>query len=177
MRTTSRTIRGGGIFLALAGCNAKPTPTSEASSSAAGSPSPEATQIIKPVYELDPARHAIPASPVSGMVGGAEVTPTAALEGEYLAFRVPKPGSPEPEREILVKLRAAIDQPLPEGKRTVHPENPEGPTTQPVVLNVSGQVGQVFPNGYSMTLELEPRKAGKLAGKIYLCLPDDQKSF
>jgi hypothetical protein len=177
MRTTSRTILGASLVLALTGCNAKTSPTSEASAPAAQTPNPDSKPTAKATYELDPAKHVIPASPLSGMVGGVEVTPTAALEGEYLAFRVPKPGSPEPEREILLKVRAAIDQPLPEGKRVVHPDNPEGPTTQPVVLNVSSKVGQVFPNGYSMTLELEPRKAGKLAGKIYLCLPDDQKSF
>ena len=112
------------------------------------------------------------------MLGGVDVTPTVVLEGEYLVFRATRPDSPEPERTVLLKLRSAIEQPLPEGKRVVHPENPEGPDVQPVMLNVPGKLGQqLFPNGYSMTLVLEPRKAGKLAGKICLSLPDDQKSF
>lgn len=177
MRTTSRTILGAYLVLVAAGCGSKPSPSSEANVPITPSPNTEPSPTTKAVYEFDPARHVIPAGPVGGSLGGVEVTPEALVEGDYLVFRVTKPGTPEVEREVLLKLRTTTNQPLPVGKRTVRQESPEGPEVPPVVLTVPGKLGQVFPNGYAMTLELEPRKAGKVAGKIYLCLPDDQKSF
>ncbi|MDB5290733.1 MAG: hypothetical protein JWL69_1974 [Phycisphaerales bacterium] len=35
---------------------------------------------------------------------------------------------------------------------------------------------QDFPKGYAMVLELGPAEKGKCKGKIYLCLPDDERS-
>ena len=99
------------------------------------------------------------------------------MEGEYLAFRVPKPGSPEPEREILVKLRAAIDQPLPEGK--AHRSSRESGRAD----DAARRVKRIGPSraGLPERLLHDPgartSQGRELAGKIYLCLPDDQKSF
>jgi len=175
----SRTITGGVLGLALvvaAGCGSKPAPPepNQPINPDSGS-NPDAA--AKPVYELDPARHAIPAHPVSGTIGGAEVTPEAAIEGEFLVFRTPQAGTTLPERELSLKLRASSGQMIPVGKRTVRQEMPEGPDVPEVRLAVPGKQTRLYPNGYALTLELEPRKAGKVAGKIYLCLPDDEKTL
>ena len=116
LRTLSRTILGAGLVLVLTGCNSKPSPTSDAGTPVAGSPNADTPVAARAAYELDPAKHAIPPTPVSGMLGGVDVTPTVVLEGEYLVFRATRPDSPEPERTVLLKLRSAIEQPLPEGK-------------------------------------------------------------
>ena len=176
MRTLSRTILGAGLVLVLTGCNSKPSPTSDAGAPVAGSPNADTPVAARAAYELDPAKHAIPPTPVSGMLGGVDVTPTVVLEGEYLVFRATRPDSPEPERTVLLKLRSAIEQPLPEGKRVVHPENPEGPDVQPVMLNVPGKLGQqLFPNGYSMTLVLEPRRPASWPARSASAFPTTRR--
>jgi len=177
MRTISRTILVAYLTLVAAGCGSKPSPTSEANVPIASSPNADSGGTARAVYELDPARHVIPAGPVSGSIGGIEASPMAVLEGEYLKFRTPEPGSMEPAREVKIKLRPDIGQPLPAGKRIVRHDVPAAPDVPEVELIVPGMQPILFPNGYAMTLELEPRKAGKVAGKIYLCLADDQKSF
>jgi hypothetical protein len=178
MRTTSRTILALGLALLALGCGgskSEPTPDPKV----ATTPDPDAgkTAVSTATYELDPGKHAVPARPVSGPLGGAEVTPEAAVEEEYLVFRTVKPGTQEVERQVRLKLRAGTGERLPAGKFVVRQETPEGPQVFPVELTAPGKPTHLFPNGYAMTLELEERKGGKLPGKIYLCLPDDAKSF
>lgn len=175
MRMTSRTILGAWLIFAAAGCGSKPgpTPQAEATPGAGTEPSP-ATKVV---HELDPARHVIPAGPVSGSVGGEEFTPVSVVEGDFLTFRTMKKGMEQPDREVIIRLRATPNQPLLVGRHTIRPEMPEGPEVPPIVLSTPGKPGHMFPNGYAMTLDLEPRKEGKLAGKVYLALPDDQKSY
>jgi hypothetical protein len=184
MRTTSRMIVAVlfGFGLALfAGCGSKPAPPNPDGGN--GEPTPEPKPVVGPAtYETDTAKHAIPSGPVAGMLGGAAAVPEAAVEGEYLKFRTPKPGTPAGtppiwDREVWLKLRSSPSQPLLEGKRTVRLEDPVGPAVPEVHLSVPGAPTRVYANGYALTLELEPRKAGKVAGKIYVCLPDDEKSL
>ena len=179
MRTTSRTIVVALLTALVIGCGSKTDPTPDANVPITpdpnANPNPDAT--AKAAYELDPAKHAIPGAAVSGRVAGADVTPAVVLEGDYLVFRTTKPGTNDVEREILLKLRAGASQALPVGKRVVRQDTPAGPEVPEAMINVPGKDITGHPNGYAMTLELEPRKAGKLAGKIFLCLPDAEKTF
>lgn len=156
------------------GCGSKPGPSPEPSVPI--EPDSNSGSSAKAVYELDAGKHAIPASPVAGTLGGVELTPSVALEGDYLVFRTTKTGTNEVEREVLLRLRAGPTMPLPVGKRVVTPDSAVGPDTPEVMVTAPGKPITAHSNGYAMTLELEPRRAGKLVGKIYLCLPDAEKS-
>jgi hypothetical protein len=179
MRTTSRTILVLLAAMLTVGCGSKTSPGPDANGNSApdGNTNPNTDTSAKPAYELDPTKHAIPASSVAGRVAGTDVTPTVVLEGDYLVFRTTKPGGMEVEREVLLKLRSDANQPLPVGKRVVKQDTPSGPEVPEAMIIVPGKDIIGHPNGYAMTLELEPRKAGKLAGKIFLCLPDPEKTF
>jgi hypothetical protein len=158
-----------------AGCGSKPSPEPEPNVIIAPEPNPAAT--AKAVHEFDLAKHAIPSRPVSGSIGGSEAAPKAILEGDFLVFRQTKPGTEVVDREVLIKVRGGANQSLPVGKRTVGQETPASPDVPEVLVSLPGNQFRGFPNGYAMTLELEPRKSAMLAGKIYLSLPDEQKTF
>ena len=179
MRTTSRMILGLCLAVLAAGCGAKPSPSSEANVPITPGTNTDQTPNVqaKAVHELDPTRHVMPTSPLSGSLGGTEVSPTVSLEEEYLVFRVMKPGTKDAERVVKLKVRPDVGQPLPQGKRIIRQDQPPGADVPTVEMTVPGKPTYLFPNGYAMTLELEPRKGGQLPGKIYLCLPDEEKSF
>jgi hypothetical protein len=165
------------VLLAL-GCGSKPGPTSQADVPISPDSARAPEQAAKVVHELDPDKHVIPERPVAGPVGGVEIMPTVAVEGEYLVFRATKPGTNDVEREVLLRIRQSSSQSLPTGKRlVVRPDAPEGPNVPLAMITIPGKEGHVAANGYAMTLELGERKAGKLPGKIYLSLKDEEKSF
>ena len=131
----------------------------------------------KPVYEMDPAKHAIPPGPVTGVLGGAEFTPQASIEGDYLIFRSSKSGSPIAEREVMLRLRINPTQSLQNRKWKVGPETPPGLDVPEILVALPGRQTHMDANGYALTLELGGRKDGKLPGKIFLSLPGEEKSF
>jgi len=178
MRTTSRMILGTFLLALALGCGSKPGPTAPAEVPISPDPAPNPEQPAKVVYELDPDKHVIPERPVAGPVGGVEITPAVVVEGEYLVFRVTKPNTNEVEREVLLRIRQSTSQPLPVGKRlVVRPDASEGPNVPLAMITIPGKQGHVAANGYAMTLEMGERKGGKLPGKIYLSLNDEEKSF
>lgn len=176
MRTTSGMILGLALVVLALGCGSKTSPAPQPDVPI--QPETPAAPAAKPVHELDPAKHVIPSQPVAGPVGGVEIAPQAMIEGEYLIFRITKPGTSEVEREVLLKIRPSATDHLPEGKRLVVDQKaPEGPNVPLVMVTIPGKEGHVAANGYAMTLELEHRKGGKLPGKIYLCLNDPERSY
>jgi hypothetical protein len=178
MRTTSGTILGSALVFIALGCGSKDSPAPQPDVPIQPETPPTPAPAAKAVHELDPTKHVIPAQPVAGPVGGVEIAPQALVEGEYLVFRVTKPGTSEVEREVLLKIRSSATDHLPEGKRLVVDQKaPEGPNVPLVMMTIPGKEGHVAANGYAMTLELEHRKGGKLPGKIYLCLNDPEKSY
>ena len=177
MRTTSRMILSASLVLLALGCGSKPGPTNQPDVPISPDPTPAPEQPAKVVHEMDPAKHVIPARPVAGPVGGVEITPTALVVGESLVFRVTKAGTDEVEREVLVKIRPTVSDPLPGGKRIISPGMAVGPQVPMVLVQVSGKPDYSAANGYAMTLELGERRSGKLPGKIYLCLNDDDKTM
>jgi hypothetical protein len=51
-----------------------------------------------------------------------------------------------------------------------------GPGVPEVWREVAGKDPHLYPSGYALTLELGVRKDGKVAGRIYLCLSDAEKT-
>jgi hypothetical protein len=194
MRTASRTIAVVVLGLALAvaaGCGSKSEPTSGPDQSDTGLGNIQQTGDAKttPVhatYQTDPAKHAIPAAVVSGILGGEAVTAEVKLEGHTLVLR--KPAGTEASKD---SWQVWIDLP---------PESQRGEAYRLVVPPDKRMAGSVlvefprpillkqwelfsfrgwepidrfmWPEGYSLTLELGKREKGRIAGKIYLALPE-----
>jgi hypothetical protein len=133
------------------------------------------------VWELDQTKLAIPAAPVRGSIAGADVVPAVQIEGAELSFRVFKAGTPVVERSVKLNLAPLLvaGQPLPQllGRGwTVRVDAEPGPGVPEVWREVAGKDPHLYPSGYALSLELGPRKDGKVAGKIYLCLADAEKT-
>ena len=127
----------------------------------------------KVVWEMDPAKHAIPGAPVRGRVAGVEVAPEVLVTSEEVIFRVPPTDAQPLERSVTLRLAPQTPgkppaPPIPGRSWKVSPKE----TGPEVWLEVKGQPILSPSVGYAMTLELGARKGGKVSGKVYLCLPD-----
>jgi hypothetical protein len=126
---------------------------------------------------MDVAKQVIPAAPVTGTVGGAAFVPEALVEGDYLVFQTLRPDGPA-ERGIWLKMRQdPVAQKIEDRKLTITPQTPAGPDTPEVMIELPGKPLVLFPSGYALTLELGSRRNGTVTGKIYLSIPDEQKTF
>jgi hypothetical protein len=198
-RTTFALALAAGLVLA-GGCDPKqePTPPDVKLDTVAVTAPPHPTPPVPPTdavpdvpkvepskgpgWELDQTKHLIPAAPVKGSIAGVEVVPTVQIEGAELTFRAFKPGTPVVERSVKLNLAPvlAAGQPLPRvlGRGwNVKLDTEAGPGTPEVWREVAGRDPHLYPSGYALTLELGPRKDGKVAGKIYLSLADAEKTF
>jgi hypothetical protein len=201
--TTSRTIFGAalGLWAAVAaGCGSKPEPTAAPLTSEVKGDTPapkgdtppapkgDAPTPPKgdtpapaggPVWEIDQTKHAVPDAPVKGRISGVDVTPEVLVSSLDVTFRVQKAGAPQPERAVTIKLAAPAGQPLASvaGRSwKVKEADAPGPNVPEIWQEVAGQPVMLHPNGYALTLELAPRKDGKVSGRVYLCLSDKDKS-
>lgn len=131
-------------------------------------------------WEMDPAKHTIPTSPVTGSLGGAPFTPEVQIEGEALRFRTLTNGFPD--RQIELRLSDPGKQ-LEGTKVTVRPDQPAGPDVPLVSVTRPGKTEKdqpafaSFDKGYALTLEVGKRDKGKVPGKVYLSLPGDAKDY
>lgn len=130
----------------------------------------------KPVHEMDPSRHTIPAGPVTGVVCGVDVTAEVVVEGDSLVLRTPVTGEAAPDRKVSLQLGATAAA-FVNRKLTVHPGTPPGPNVPAIFVEATGLPRPEFhAQGYALTLELGARNGGKLPGRIYLCLPDEKRT-
>jgi len=130
-------------------------------------------------HEMDPAKHAAPATPASGNLGGKAFAPgRAVIEGKALTFRQGTGFF----ADLQIAVYFAEYNPSEAKKVVVNPGQKWHEATIPS-LHVSTRKGEDLPNvvfvndGYAMTLNLAPRANGKVAGNIYLCLPGAGKEF
>lgn len=176
-----------GLSLALAvGCGSKsestlPNVKLEADSPPPGDPNaPKVDAPAVATWEMDRSKHVIPATPVKGRIAGVDVVPEALIESDELTFRVLKTGTPIVERSVKLKLapRLVAGQPIPSvlGREWKVPFDALPGTEVPEVWREVGKDAYFAQSAYALTLELGPRKDGKVAGKIYLCLPDEHKT-
>jgi hypothetical protein len=146
-----------------------------------GPPKVEPPKPTEAAWQSDQTKHAVPAYAVKGRIGGADVTPAVQIEGDELRFSA-KVGNPPVERAVKLKLAPmlVVGQPLPPVLNrawAVKLDTEPGSTVPEIWREVAGQSPHVYPSGYALTLELGARKGGKVPGKIYLSLVDDEKSF
>ena len=120
-----------------------------------------------------------PSGPVQGRIHGSEFTADqVALEGGSLKFRQGDGFFPALAMEIVL---FEVDPMRLSGKTYVVPKAEFGTTPHLWMKwkkpdqNVPETKG--FMRGYALRLEFGESAGGKLPGKIYLCLPDAEKSF
>lgn len=178
MRTTVFVL----LTTAIAGCGSG---SSSAPVATPGLPSTTPSGLPAPVtdpYSMDPAKHAFPASPVAGRLGGKPFTPDRIeLQGDQLTFRQGKDFFADQEISIHFKLDPGKS---PEGTRLVISPTQkwhEGPV--PSLHTGTRKAAAGIPetkfvnDGYALTLEIGKNTGGKVPGKIVLCLPDAEQSY
>jgi hypothetical protein len=130
---------------------------------------------IPEYHQLDPANHTIPARPVFARFGGRQYGPEAMIRENKLVFRQ---GKTTTDLEVEIELPKGRE--MPDGLRlVVHPEQ-QGDVPQ-LTVKTRGR-GKGEPEAkqiekYALTLELGARNKDGLPGKVYLCLPDPEKSY
>lgn len=193
--TTSRMIFGAALGFALAGalgCGSKPAPTQptaalqepEPKNDPAPAPQaelPKPAPAAKIVAEMDADKHAVPTEAVRGRIAGTDVTPEVLVTSEELIFRVLKPGTQTVQRSVIFKLAPRVPgqpppAPAPGRNWKVKRDAEPGPAVPTVWLETQGQPIIALPSGYALTLELGPRKNGKVTGKVYFVAPEEQKT-
>lgn len=195
-RTIFTAVLATGLAVAVVGCGSKeepplpkvsvegePTPPpAPADPNASGPPKvepPKAEPAKIPVWEIDPDKHAIPATAVRGRMGGLVVAPDVTIEGEELVFVVAQPGTAAVERKLRLRLAPMLlpGQPAPPvlGRSwKIKADATPGPAVPEVWIEVLGKnTIHAFVTGYGLTLELGQRKDGKVAGKVFLSVADE----
>jgi hypothetical protein len=196
MRTASRTIAVVVLGLGLAaagGCGSKseppngPGPDQPGGEPGTARPNGDAKTPapINATYQTDPARHAIPTGAVSGILGGEAVTAEVKLEGHTLVLRKPTAAASKESWQVWIDLPPESQRGeeyrlvVPPDKRMAGSVLVEFP--RPILLKqwelFSFRGWEpidrfMWPEGYSLTLELGKREKGRIAGKIYLALPE-----
>ena len=134
-----------------------------------------------PAWTDDPDKMEVPDAKASGKIHGKPFTvQEARLENGVLTLR--RGTDLFPDLAVDVMLWIKQDE-KPEGKKvTVTPDQTAGvPLIRLQWRDKPGAKGGPpkqahFKNGYALLLEMGDRTGDRIAGKIYICLPDDEKS-
>jgi hypothetical protein len=121
----------------------------------------------------------IPANPVSGRLKGSNfLSERTSVQGGLLRFV--QGADSAPDFEMNVALPVSLGGQL-SGKTFTIPSKEPGGTPQismkwkDASKNASEEVS--WTEGYAMILQFDKMANGRLPGKIYLCVPDEDKSF
>lgn len=180
--TMARVLVVAGVLGMLAGCGgSKPSGAPEsppAPGPQADSPKPTPPPAADP-HEFDPAKHVVPAAAPAGRLKGKPFTPDRVeLEGNRLTFRQGKDFFPDLGVEFMLDPKSNPGGGL---KLVVRPS--QNWTDGVPSLLVSARSDKGIPDtkfvndGYALTLELGKLDRGKTTGKVYLVLPDAEKSY
>jgi hypothetical protein len=130
----------------------------------------------------DPKAMAFPAGPAAGKVGGQPFAPQSVdvsrIRGRFLTLRQGEEANPDVEVKVL--LSATKEESFAGKTYEILPDN--GPGAPPISLARKGASPMpaeptLFTEKYAMRLEFGQESDGKLPGRIYLCLPDEAKSY
>jgi hypothetical protein len=138
--------------------------------------------VVPPVYTLDTNALKITDGKVNGTISGTNFVADGSridpLSGQ-LVLRFYQGSVSAPDRSVLIYIRPKLGEPLAGREWLIGPDVKGGPSiikmwkavpTAPQLANKS------FATGYAMDLKLEKIASGKLHGKIFLALPDTERS-
>lgn len=139
--------------------------------------------LLTAVHTLDLATARIPEGRANGMISGTNfVVETARLDiaGTSHLLRLTEGASVSPDREILVYLRPKAGEPMA-GSTWAISSDMKGAAVPQVVKRWKpnpkfAPQSKPFATGYTMKLELGEMTDGEITGKIFLALPDPEKS-
>lgn len=139
--------------------------------------------LLTAVHTLDLAAARIPEGRANGMISGTNfVVETARLDiaGTSHLLRLTQGAAVSPDREILVYLRPKAGEQVAGSTWSISSDM-KGPTVPQVVKRWKpnpkfAPQSKPFPTGYTMKLELGEMQDGEIPGKIFLALPDAEKS-
>lgn len=119
----------------------------------------------------------IPDSPVAGQIHGKALVPERViLDGGALTLRTANPGPPEVG--VSIYLHANRSEELAGQSVNIKSDSGNAPWVNLRWKEEQGQpVTETVKNGYAMRIEFGQLAGNHLPGKIYLCAPDDTKSF
>ena len=132
------------------------------------------------VWTLDLGARTLPNYKAKGSIAAAEFVVDAARVDNRSVLSLIQGTGPIPDREFIIYLLLQPGDSLEGQKFNVTPEEKTG--VPPVLKRWRtdpnhGLLSRNFPNGYGMRLEFGLTNSGKLPGKIYLSVPDDEHSF
>jgi hypothetical protein len=133
---------------------------------------------VKPTpWTLNLGAATIPDSTAAGRIHGEHFTcEHAVLEGNALTLR--QGGRGAPELGVAVFLRGNRNENWAGQIVSVAADKNNGPHVRLHWKNESEPAGtQVFKTGYALRIEFGQRSDNRLPGKIYLCVPDELKSY
>jgi hypothetical protein len=184
------------LALALLGCGDSKPPSAETKPESPTTPkvapAAETTEKPAPANETPPAppggwtqqvkEMRFPSAASAGKIHGQPFTPQAVelsrLGGRFLTLRQGEEFNPD--LQVKVALSASKDENF--SGKTFEIAAEEGPSAMSVTVArkaADGELPEVKSYGEKIALRLEfgQEDAGKLPGKIYLCLPDESKSY
>ena len=149
---------------------------------APGAPAPS-LPVIAPAYSLDPASITIADSQVNGLISGTNfVAENCRLDGtgSALVLQFFQGTQAAPDREIIVYLHLKAGEKIDGRTFTITPDM-KGAGVPGVAKRWKADPRyaprlQNYATGYAMKLELGQMAGGKLPGKIFIALPDPEKS-
>jgi hypothetical protein len=140
-------------------------------------PAPAAAGWTQQVKEMR-----FPAAPAAGQLGGRPFTHQAAelsrVGGRFLTLRQGEEFNPD--LQVRIALSAAKDENFSGKTFEVAPDGGPSPLSVSLTRKVAdGQIPETksYEEKVSLRLEFGAEDGGKLPGKIYLCLPDESKSY
>lgn len=127
-------------------------------------------------WKLDLTETGIPEAPVSGKIQGSDfICDRAYLQNGTLTLRQSRSGAAELAVNILL---ARHEEEWTGNYMAVSPTTLAAPkVTLRCKKEGNSMTSLSFTDGYAMKLQVSPVENGKFSGKIYLCTPDDLKSF
>lgn len=139
--------------------------------------------LLTAIHTLDIATARIPEGRANGMISGTNfVVETARLDvtGTSHLLRLTQGSAISPDREILVYLRPKAGENVA-GRTWTISSDMKGPTVPQVVKRWKpnpkfAPQTKPFATGYAMKLELGEMTDGEITGRIFLALPDPEKS-
>ena len=163
---------------------AAPAAEGTAASGTAATPAPDkALPVVAPVYTLDVTQAKIPDSKVNGVIAGTNfVSDSARLDKGlgYYALTLRQGAGLSPDRAILVYLHLKPTEGPTNQTFTVSPEARDAAVSQVVKLWKTNPryapTQQRFSANYALKLELGQMNDGVIPGKIFLALPDSDKT-
>jgi hypothetical protein len=154
-----------------------------AKDAAQATPGAQELPVVKPTWTLELADVKLQPSKANGVLSGAEFTPDAArldaFTASSYALTLRQGEGFIPDREATVYLRLKPGEKIEGHTWTVTKDKT---TDVPQVIkrwkpaSASALQQKTYKNGHVMKLEFEKASEGILPGRIYLALPDDEKS-